>query len=94
MVVKIRKKFLKINCGRAKNYLWERGIQLQVMVAKEKKQNFNLSKRATTMKQIKIVSSAQDCKKLLKDKLQTNEGKFPVSKIFITWTYHLPFLSF
>ena len=40
MVVKIRKKFLKINCGRAKNYLWERGIQLQVMVAKEKKQNF------------------------------------------------------
>ena len=60
----------------------------------KKAELFNLSKRATTMKQIKIVFSAQDCKKLLKDKLQTSEGKFPVSKIFITWTYHLPFLSF
>ena len=53
----------------------------------------NLSKKATTMKHIKIASSAQDCKKLLKDKLQINEGKFPVSKIFIVRTHHLPFLS-
>ena len=36
------------------------------------------------MKQIKIASSAKDCKetKLLAEKLQTSEGKFPVPKIF------------
>ena len=36
------------------------------------------------MKQIKIASSAKDRKetKLLAEKLQTGEGKFPVPKIF------------
>ena len=40
------------------------------------------------MKQIKIASCAKDCKKLLEEKLQTTEGKFPVPKMFHAWTYH------
>ena len=46
------------------------------------------------MKQIKIASFANDSKKLFEEKLQTSEGKFPVQKIFIARTYHVPFLSY
>ena len=35
-----------------------------------------------------IASFARDRKKLLEEKLQTSEGKFPVPKIFNAWTYH------
>ena len=65
------------------------------MAAKEKKAElFDLCKKAATMKQIKIASFASDSKKLLKEKLRTSKGKFPVQKIFIARTYHVPFLSY
>ena len=64
------------------------------MTAKGKKgELFDLCQKAATMKQIKIASSAKEYKRLFKEKLQTSEGKFPVQKIFISRTYHLPFLS-
>ena len=66
-----------------------------VMAEKEKKQNFSIyANKASTMKQIKIASFANDRKKLWKEKLRTSEGKFPVQKIFIARTYHVPFLSY
>lgn len=57
--------------------------------------NFSIhARKLQKMKQIKIASSAKDCKRLLKEKLPTSEGKFLASKIFIFWAYRLPFLSF
>ena len=65
------------------------------MAAKKKKTElFDLCKKAATVKWIKVASFASDSKKLLKEKLRTSEGKFPVTKILIARTYHLPFLSF
>ena len=65
------------------------------MAAKKKKTELcDLCKKAATVKQIKVASFASDSKKLLKDKLRTSEGKFPVPKILIAPKYHLPFLSF
>ena len=62
---------------------------------RKKKQNFSIyAKKAVTMKQIKIASSAKNCEELLKEKLPTSEGKFPVQKSFIARTYHVSFLSF
>ena len=79
----IERKFLKIHSGRVKNYLWERGIQLSDGSKRKKKAElFDLCKKAATMKQIKIASTNKVCKKLLKEKLQRNEGKFPVQKHF------------
>ena len=58
------------------------------MAAKEKNAElFDSCKKAAAMKQIKITSFARDRKKLLEEKLQTSEGKFPVPKIFNAWTY-------
>ena len=51
------------------------------MAKKEKKKEvFDLCKKAVTMKQIKIASSAKNCEELLKEKSPTSEGKFPVQK--------------
>ena len=61
---------------------------------KKKKEVFDLCKKAVTMKQIKIASSTKNCEELLKEKLPTSEGKFPVQKSFIARTYHVSFLSF
>ena len=93
MVVKMRENFSKftvgewiIICGRGHSAKWWRQRKKQADI-------FDLCKKAVTMKQIKIAASAKDCKKLLKEKLQTSEGKSPVQKIFIPRTYHLSFLS-
>ena len=61
---------------------------------RKKSELFDLCKKAVTMKQIKIASSAKNCEELLKEKLPTSEGKFPVQKSFIARTYHVSFLSF
>ena len=59
-----------------------------MIAAKEKNAElFDSCKKAAAMKQIKIASFAKDRKKLLEEKLQTSEGKFPVPKIFNAWTY-------
>ena len=55
-------------------------------MAEKEKQNeglFDLCKKAAVVKQIKIASSAKDCKKLLEEKLQRNESKFPVPNILM-----------
>ena len=57
------------------------------MAAKENKAElFDLCQKAATMKQIKIASFANDRKKLLKEKLRTSEGKFPVQNILLGHT--------
>ena len=59
----IERKFLEIQCGRVKNYLWERGIQLgDGGKGKKKAELFDLCKNAATMKQIQLAASAEDCK--------------------------------
>ena len=60
----------------------------------KKSEIFDLCKKAVTMKQIKIASSAKNCEELLKEISPTSEGKFPVQKSFIARTYHVSFLSF
>lgn len=60
---------------------------------KKKSELFDLCKKAVTMKQIKIASSAKNCEEL-KKKSPTSEGKFPDQKSFIARTYHVSFLSF
>ena len=61
----------------------ERGIHISDGGKGKKAELFDLCKKASTMKQIEIASFANDSKKLLKEKLRTSEGKFPVQKIFI-----------
>ena len=72
----------------------ERGIQLSDGGKGKEAELFDLCKKASTMKQIKIAAFANNSKKLWKEKLRTSEGKFPVQKIFIARTYHVPFLSY
>ena len=64
-----------------------------VMAAKGKKENFSIYARKLQQWSRSKKPSAKEYKRLFKEKLKTNEGKFPVQKIFISWTYHLPFLS-
>ena len=53
MFVKIKRKFLEIQCGRVKYYLWKRDIQLgDGGKGKKKAELFDLCKKAAVMKQI------------------------------------------
>ena len=64
------------------NIICGRGIQLSDGCKRKKAELFDLCKKAVTVKQFKVASFASDSKKLLKDKLRTSEGKFPVPKYF------------
>lgn len=56
------------SCGRVKNYLWERGIQLSDDgKGKKKAELFDLCKKAAAIKQIRL-ASAKDRKRLLEEK--------------------------
>ena len=57
------RKFLEIQCERAKNYFWERGIQLGSGGKKKRKEKlFDLCKKATVIKKIQLAVYAEDRK--------------------------------
>lgn len=70
------------SCGRVKNYLWERGIQLSDDgKGKKKAELFDLCKKAAAIKQIKLASVCQRPQKAVGGEILTNGDKFSMKKL-------------
>ena len=81
--------FFKFKVDDLKMYLRERGIQLSDRgKGKRKAELLDLCKKAAAMKQVKLDDAAEDLNKLIKEKLQTSEGKLPDPKTLNAWTYN------
>ncbi|KAL9966289.1 hypothetical protein ACROYT_G024342 [Oculina patagonica] len=83
--------FSKLKVDKLENYLRERGIQLSDGgKGKRKAELLDFCQKAAAMKQRKLDDSAKDRTKLLKDKLQTSEGKLsdPNTKTKSAWTHN------
>ncbi|KAL9954329.1 hypothetical protein ACROYT_G041850, partial [Oculina patagonica] len=83
--------FSKLKVDKLENYLRERGIQLSDGgKGKQKAELLDLCQKAAAMKQRKLDDSVKDRTKLLKDKLQTSEGKLsdPNTKTKSAWTHN------